>query len=499
LLTFSVAMGLLCSKRARAQAFNLYILFLVLPDLATSVTTTVLASKSISQQYLPWGCQTVWFLASLYSTANFWLNAVIFHEVYTILKCSKRRMRVNPPSTTKVSIQAILCYIFAVSCGVWSSFVSCEESSALGKDYAKNMSRQNFSIMIGTMFFMAVAPAVYVLYLSICIWRAHLLPRSGKTRVLALYVYRIIVFYVSFWLVGITLQILADTQRPRIDGIWYMSEYFMSLQIISGSLLILMKPDVKQAVWNLWTLSPLSAKGSLLLSKRWLSSSTFRAEGGSSTWSSFAQSGTTGSKSPKQSGADSKTDSNSIKASRNSTKNNGSHAELIVVDVDEENNEREHVENEKCPSSEERSERMETEGKVHDCDMIDLDEIHEDDPDDHEEPEDFVLDIPDDDDDEASPSRQEDHLPEEERVNPQMRRFSAPFTNGRRQSRRVSAPFGRQSRRTSRAVNPMTSHDRRQLERVSLVAPELFSHSALRIMRVDDDEDNAWEEEDEYE
>ena len=52
-------------------------------------------------------------------TSNCWTNAVIAHELYTMLQISHRRGRYDPPTQKKVALQTAYVYLYAAELHLW--------------------------------------------------------------------------------------------------------------------------------------------------------------------------------------------------------------------------------------------------------------------------------------------------------------------------------------------------------------------------------------------
>ncbi|CAB9526159.1 expressed unknown protein [Seminavis robusta] len=117
-------LSLLRYRKVRRNPFNLYILFIAIPDFMTSflcfLTCTFSAAKG--HYYSEWMCSFQTFYLAFGFTANCWMNAVIVYEVYRLLRLSSRRERYLPPTRTQVYRQVAVVYIYATFwslLGVW--------------------------------------------------------------------------------------------------------------------------------------------------------------------------------------------------------------------------------------------------------------------------------------------------------------------------------------------------------------------------------------------
>ena len=122
-----------------------------------------------------------------------WFYTVVLAEIFAILKKSKKRQRTNPPSYRRIFLQAGAIYLFGIGVGIWGMF-ACIGSDRLGLEEMGNEQQQQ-NIFNATFALLILPPLLCVSYIIFQIWKKHLLPRSGKTRALYLYIMRIMVLF----------------------------------------------------------------------------------------------------------------------------------------------------------------------------------------------------------------------------------------------------------------------------------------------------------------
>merc|ERR1719276_418448 len=109
-------------KRSRASTYNLYLVFLAIPDLIYNVFLLYLFARyqnyilPIADDSLPWIDHPI-DLALFVScaAANLYMNAIIASEILKLLRNSKRRKRSKAPTLKRASIQAICTYTIGVT------------------------------------------------------------------------------------------------------------------------------------------------------------------------------------------------------------------------------------------------------------------------------------------------------------------------------------------------------------------------------------------------
>jgi len=256
------------------STYNLYIIYLLLPDLAYTLCLIAFSIKTIQQHFDPtfytmmvWPAGTVkksyeeTYLLWPWVIGNCWINGIISYKVVSLLKASKSVQRIVQPSTYRVTLEA--CAVYGVM-GL----------SALGFHY---LFKINISACWVVWIGLIMPPCLYILYAPITVWRNKYLPpletilwRSSSTeqlrdraiRELALYFFRIIAAYcvtvapgIFLWRYGYYQVYQASIGGSGSDwGVFGLTVCLM-LQMIVSSGFVLNKSDVRKYVWDLVTLS----------------------------------------------------------------------------------------------------------------------------------------------------------------------------------------------------------------------------------------------------
>jgi hypothetical protein len=211
IFTATLFFGILCSASARRQSFNVYLLFLTLPDLLFSFlcAITCALNASTAQYWSTDMCNFQAFYAIVGIGSNLWLSAVITNEIHALLRFSMRRRRYHAPSRRKVAYQAAAVYIY---CSCLGGFVYVDHyfdnfpfhvASPAGTACLPIVGPDRASALFFWLVFIplyAGIPVCYVLWVAWDIYRRKLLPPPGKRRTLTVYFGRMIVVVIAMWI-----------------------------------------------------------------------------------------------------------------------------------------------------------------------------------------------------------------------------------------------------------------------------------------------------------
>jgi hypothetical protein len=249
-----VFLGILSSRRARSNSFNLYLLFLMFPDIVFSICCGITCTlNAINGEYWShWMCNFQQFYCVFGIGSNAWLNAVVAHQLYTMLRFSAQRRRYRPPTRTQVSCHAVLVYMFSAFLGTWGLIE--KESFPFHSGTRSGLAclpievDERSSLFFWLCFFPLFVgiPCVYVAWVSYDVWRRKLLPTTGHRRTLTVYFGRLIVVFVFMWLPTFIILFAAGNWLPPwahwAGGTW------SHLQGAVSAGVSLMKPDIMNAV-----------------------------------------------------------------------------------------------------------------------------------------------------------------------------------------------------------------------------------------------------------
>ena len=224
------------SSTPHYSTFNLYLVYLALPDLLYSlyrIGTNVRAGEWKSKSRDP-----SLSLVTPYLYINLWINAIVAYEVLGLLKASRSAQRVEQPSVRRVTLQAGSVYL-------------CSDTYSMVAWVTVRVYSGNTTFLTVIYTVAIVAPILYVVYASFLVWCRSYLPslhfprppsvtsnssissstsavrdravRDRALRVLAVYFFRVIYVFLAVWLPGIVLYALsyfAPDGGTRIPSGW---------------------------------------------------------------------------------------------------------------------------------------------------------------------------------------------------------------------------------------------------------------------------------------
>jgi hypothetical protein len=261
------------SRQQGYNGFNYYLILLTIPDLVLNAFLIGLYASYINQFYIPelsgyvvyafrqGGVVIPFDYAIIFgcSTANLWMNAVVAHAVFDLLKKSHQGVRVKPPAMKKATIQAAVVYCYALIIFFAHYYLDGNEDI-------------NMTTAAPVIYFMLSAgfPIIYLCYVCIVIWYRGLVPSlGGRLREVSLYFFRIIVIFLVIWLPSIALMLwngpvrtrdLVQFERESVTKQPHFSLYpagllLCAIQSIVSTVMALTKTDVRKCVMDLLTLS----------------------------------------------------------------------------------------------------------------------------------------------------------------------------------------------------------------------------------------------------
>jgi hypothetical protein len=219
--------AILSSREARKYSFNIYLLSIMLPDIVFSLccSVTCLLNAMNQQYYAPWMCQFQQWYTVFGVGSNAWLNAIITHQLYTMLRYSHGRRRYTPPTRRTIILQASGVYTFVGFLGTWGLFLqpvgALSGLACLPLDVDR---RSTFIIWLVFVPLFVGIPLIYILYAGAYILYMKLLPPSGKRRLLTIYFGRLCLIFIIMWMpVFVIMYVAAGWFSPWVHwvgGTW---------------------------------------------------------------------------------------------------------------------------------------------------------------------------------------------------------------------------------------------------------------------------------------
>lgn len=209
----TVFFGILSSP-IRKKTFNLYLLFLIFPDLFYNCVCFFTCVQNYQLGYYSSlnMCRFQGFYSCFVIASNSWLNAVICKQVHTMLVYVKRKKTYRPPPTMVVMWHCALVYLWSLFVASWMLFgvplenygirwwplkpVLSAGAGCLPLDDDRNSTIFFYCVFVP---FLMGIPLFYTLYLMYDIRRNDLLPPRGKRRQLTLFMIRLIVIFLVMW------------------------------------------------------------------------------------------------------------------------------------------------------------------------------------------------------------------------------------------------------------------------------------------------------------
>ena len=235
-------------KTVREKAFNCYLAAITLPDFVGSFSCVITCAMSatVSTYYSEVMCGWQTFYLVWGFTANCWMNAVIAHQLYKMLRVSHFRGRYHPPTRKRVALQALCVYLYAAVIATLSTWNIPAVPLRAGSYSGFACFPKGYDVPSSIFFWLVFVPAFlliplgYVLVCVIIVFRRGMLPPIGRRRNLAVYFFRLVFVFVAMWLPFIIIAFIVGPARPGVESSWLP---WTSAAWITS----LTKPDIKNA------------------------------------------------------------------------------------------------------------------------------------------------------------------------------------------------------------------------------------------------------------
>lgn len=249
--------SLLVDRNVRSNPFNLFLIYLTVPDFAFSAFCgmTCLMNISIGKYWSPSMCQFQSFYLVFGVAANTWLNLCVAWELHSLLRSSKRLRKYQLPSPGRVTCTALIVYAYSCFLASWTLWSDEFDNfphrpitvSGLGcfpLEYSRPSTRFYFLIWLPLLSFI---PLLGVLGIGIHVWYTGIMPPTGKRRLLAIFFGRIISAFVIMWVPYFILGMIG-TGSPWLV---FAAGSWGHFQGVVSSCIALTKPDIRQAFFRL--------------------------------------------------------------------------------------------------------------------------------------------------------------------------------------------------------------------------------------------------------
>ena len=215
LVALLVLVAILRKPAVRRQSFNLFLVFLIIPDLVFSFFCGVnCALNAAHGDYVSaaW-CRFQVFYCVWGIGCNAWLNAAIARHLHHMLQCGARMERYFPPSRKQVVYESLAIYLWMafVASWVFIPFVPHDIALSAGLACLPHEYDAASTIFLWLVFMpcFALLPTAYAMYVTADVLYNKLLPPRGKKRDLAVYFARIVAVFLLMWVPSIFLMFIA--------------------------------------------------------------------------------------------------------------------------------------------------------------------------------------------------------------------------------------------------------------------------------------------------
>jgi len=246
-----VVIAVLSSRKARSNPFNLYVVFLTVPDIIFSgnCSITCAVNAAAGHYYSAAMCEWQSWYCVFGFTANAWLNGVIAAQLHRLACDSKRGHRYQPPKIKRVLLHVCGVYLYASFVASWTLIDFLPHEAKPGAGIACLPIEYNIA---STLFFWLVffplffgIPFAYVLYVCYKVHRGNLLPTSGRTRQLYFFFMRLTIVFVLMWIPSFLIMFAIGNPNVWLSfagGSWSHIQGFVS------AFFCLTKPDIRAVV-----------------------------------------------------------------------------------------------------------------------------------------------------------------------------------------------------------------------------------------------------------
>lgn len=264
---FLLIVALLRSKRVRSVVFNMYLLFIAIPDFWVSFLCFITCAMSAqqSQFYSEWMCGFQSFYLNWAFISNAWLNGVVVFQIHRMLRFSRIRRRYSPPTHRQVFGHAAIVYAYATFWGILCGFnlKFLPHSSHLYYGFAcmpmeYNRASSLFFWLVYLPFSLGI-PLLFAACVMFDIVRNKLMPPTGKRRALSMFLLRLCFLYFAIWLPFLILFLVGNfvVINPLIH---WIGAAISHLQGLFSALFCLTNKDIHRSFVLLVSCQPASTE-----------------------------------------------------------------------------------------------------------------------------------------------------------------------------------------------------------------------------------------------
>ena len=249
--------ALLVNRKARSNPFNLFLIYLMVPDFAFSAFCglTCFMNTSVGHYWSASMCQFQSFYLVFGVAANTWLNFFVAWELHRLLWSSRVLRKYQMPSTLRVTCTALIVYAFSCFLASWALWAVHFDNfphrtmtlSGLGcspLEYSRPSTRFFFVVWIPLV---CAIPLVGVGGIGAHIWYTGIMPPTGKRRMLAMFLGRIIAAFIIMWVPFFAISVVG-TGSPWLVFAGLSWGHFQGAVSVC---IAMTKPDIRHAFLRL--------------------------------------------------------------------------------------------------------------------------------------------------------------------------------------------------------------------------------------------------------
>ena len=263
--SLTIIAGILHSRAARRNVFNLLIVFLCVPDFVFSSlcgVTCALSYKADEYYGGPLGCEWQAFYVIFGFTGSMWMQVVIAAELRHVLRCSHERRAYVQPTLRQVLRRAGAVYALSLFIASWMFVdaipllvVAGSGMACVPLAYDVGSEAFLWCVYLGLV---ALLPLGGILYMAWDVF-SHGFHRglSGAKRELLNFFVLVLAVYLVMWLPSIVTMWIFDARMPGGNAFNFFGGLWSHLQGLVSAFLFLRKRDVLEAVRGL----PLVGRG----------------------------------------------------------------------------------------------------------------------------------------------------------------------------------------------------------------------------------------------
>ncbi|OEU12506.1 hypothetical protein FRACYDRAFT_243756 [Fragilariopsis cylindrus CCMP1102] len=250
----------------RFSGYNLYLVYLAIPDMILNIFLLGMYSSYVDQKYNPIfsGVITVdesnnpfsgAFVVAC-STANLYLNCVISYEVLILVRNSFNATQCDPPSLWKVTLQSVLVYVFGILVFTIHYFIGYAQRFSFEKGHFERSISLNNLNFYWSLVVTYIFPVLFFSYVWITVWyRGYMPSATGRMKQLVWYFLRIFVVFYVIWLPGMCLLVVGAAKHYEYANLICIGYLFCGIQPIVSTCMAMTKSDIRQYTQNVITLS----------------------------------------------------------------------------------------------------------------------------------------------------------------------------------------------------------------------------------------------------